>query len=660
MVFKYIFYIWALFMGLENAFSQGTQGVPIPLDRKQSSISLPTNEDWAILVKVARITEFPELETTYVYGVKVWDDSQSPTELTAKLIGSGKIEVGTRIKFFRVPADTSGVQFICFAPKSLLIIEDLGNGTGRPCQVDKNGNFSADTGSAVLPMKPLDPLTQFHDGNPPFRRDRKYFGQRVGNIYLVWLPGFGDYAKTIEKKFVISDGSIQSAEMALDGQGNVLDFQSGCQFGEWELLQALQTGLYQDIFSLNKNLAIGRIKTALAVYFQGATGGSSGIIRPIHWQWYNGLDWIVGAEDLAQGMRKNYGDYLLTDQITKSGKAYFLYINTYLSFGLPLTKKYFIREYTEQTNTWSPLQLLVSKRDNTAASVSDYLESPKLSQNEKFVILAWQDRDIEYNSANQYSIRCQIKRFGGQWQIPMWILEQGSYSSFTLWSLQSCEVCAFAVYSATSGSTTSYYARRYDYDQNVWETPENFFSTTGTPVEIFSAVNSLGHCILNYKDTTQKTRFWNGTIWEAEHDLSTTKTVAAISLARETDVGLILMFNPGGNLLTRTWDGTSWGSDTQIPNSLSATSGVWPPSLVMDKRERGIAVWRKIASSNRQIWTSRYKAGTWEAATLLSESTGNFQDPFLGLNDKCFAACIYEKYVSSSGYLYANIMKMED
>jgi len=212
---------------MNNVMTNKTKGINIPFDEKISLVSLPSNEDFSIVVEVTAIEE------QIILGKKIWDTSQEPKIFYAKNISNGYLEVGQKTIFYRVgDFNSSGLEspelheenpnnysFICIPVLSWVFVKDLDGGNGIKVNFLEDGTTEVDFNSPILPLKPIEPLSKFHNNNPPFVKDRIYFAQHLSNVYLVWLPGFGDEKYTPE----IEINETSKIKLHCDNQGNVLD-----------------------------------------------------------------------------------------------------------------------------------------------------------------------------------------------------------------------------------------------------------------------------------------------------------------------------------------------------------------------------------------------------------------------------------------------------
>jgi len=203
----------------------GTEWMPIN-NIKKSTIALPINEDWAMIINVTEVSE------GIVKGFKLWDTSDNPKIFNAKIMYLGQngepsenlLEINSLVVFYRCgeynnigqdapelhEKNQNGYSWICFVGMDTsLIIEDKGEGIG-----ESNGE--------QLEMIPADPLDFFHNSTPPWSAGRKYAGKKIigdPSYFVVFLPAKGD----IEKTFTAEIGTT-TLTLEVDGQGNVIDF----------------------------------------------------------------------------------------------------------------------------------------------------------------------------------------------------------------------------------------------------------------------------------------------------------------------------------------------------------------------------------------------------------------------------------------------------
>jgi len=189
---------------LRNTFTPGTKGI--------NGFYFPSNEDWAMVVEVTAFNS----ETRQVFGRKIFDIGT--TQYRATVISSNpNFSVGSHVVFYRVGKEME--DFICFSSRfHTLVIEDESEGFGHEVRIDDQGSYYRPPESETLPLIPQDALTSYHNSKPPFAAGRRYFGQKIGGVYLVDLPGLGLYRKTLSTVF---DAKI--LDMDIDGQGNLLD-----------------------------------------------------------------------------------------------------------------------------------------------------------------------------------------------------------------------------------------------------------------------------------------------------------------------------------------------------------------------------------------------------------------------------------------------------
>jgi hypothetical protein len=213
---------------MDNVMTAETEWMP-QNNVKKSILSLPINEDWAMVIKVTEVVD------GIVKGHKIWDNSANPKLFNAKIMYLGQegevpeniIEINSFVVFYRCgeynnigsdfpelhEENQNGYSWICFVSSdNSIIIEDKGGGIG-----EANGE--------QLQMIPADPLNFFHNSAPAWAVGRKYAGKKIqGNdendsYFVVFLPGRGN----IEKTFNVEVGET-TLILEIDGQGNVIDF----------------------------------------------------------------------------------------------------------------------------------------------------------------------------------------------------------------------------------------------------------------------------------------------------------------------------------------------------------------------------------------------------------------------------------------------------
>ena len=99
--------------GLGNVFGKGTQGLNIVSDQEESTIHIPTNEDWFFFATVAEYNE----ETGIGKFKKVWDEALPQEEFKARAEYIGKagipkateVVVGRRCYVCRVGKDNNTI-----------------------------------------------------------------------------------------------------------------------------------------------------------------------------------------------------------------------------------------------------------------------------------------------------------------------------------------------------------------------------------------------------------------------------------------------------------------------------------------------------------------------------------------------------------------------
>ena len=218
---------------MKNIFTQNTEGLEISYSQEKSVIDYPVNEDRAIVVEVTGING------NIIEGKKIWDEAPTPKTLYAKKIGDGVPEIGSYMIFHRVGdynspgesgyelhiEDATKVSFVCFigAAKVTFVRIDMAifdMAWGTEVIFD---NFGTPTPVGLsLDCYPSDSWDQFHNGNPPWEMGRIFFAERIEDAFIIWLPGFGSYEKTIQAQ----SGTGVKCEIDIDAQGNVLDFRA--------------------------------------------------------------------------------------------------------------------------------------------------------------------------------------------------------------------------------------------------------------------------------------------------------------------------------------------------------------------------------------------------------------------------------------------------
>jgi hypothetical protein len=222
---------------MDNVITYKTQTIPVAADQKRSTINVPVNEDWSMVVEILSVSG------GIVQGKKVWDTATVPKTFYAKLLFNGhggtpqdEIFTSGRTIFHRVgnfnsqgtsqpeltTENSNNFSWVCFAENPLVQVEDLDGSTGKEVYFDSSGNKQTPPGSETLSLVANDTSSSYYNGNPPFQTGRIYWGQKIfgnPNYYLVFLPGFGDEEKT----FSDTAGGV-TFTIKIDGSGKVLDF----------------------------------------------------------------------------------------------------------------------------------------------------------------------------------------------------------------------------------------------------------------------------------------------------------------------------------------------------------------------------------------------------------------------------------------------------
>ena len=618
MALKHSFLLWMVFMGISNVFTQGTQGLPLANDPKQSSFDIPTNEDWAVLVEISRETN--ENGTEYVYGYKVWDKNKT-TELKAKKLGFGTLKAGQRIKFFRVRPDASGVFLACFVSK-IVIVEDLGNGSGREVLINKLGATEQIDNAIVLPMKTLDPITQFHDSSPPFAAGRRYFGQRIGEIYLVWLPGFGVYQKTLEAGI-----GENTAYIDIDGQGNVLDFYVGCVYGDWEDSLFLDT-VGAETFA---SVGLGDNQQFIAVWESPTTLPVLGYAR-----FYDGSD-LLAVGNIADATPLTI-DQLRVSDISPYGTAFAAYTKAvdvpggtsfrvftrqYLG-GLWGSEQGFLPSGAQFSNVFG---ILTSPRNRGKAHLL-YTYRPASGSDRPLVTHLW---DGVTNS------------FGGM------VTLQGTGVP----TVASMDTNKYGQ-SIIIHIATAYGVKSAFFNGASWSSAVLVTSTFSSGWEV--ALDDDGTAHLLRLDTTVSPRklylrTWNGLVWSSELqvDAATGSNPVSFAIAMNNGKG-VLAFTQGlagvNRVYVRLWDGISWSAATMIEDSLAsyASAGV---KAAIDDRGRIIVAYTKANSGNKIYVSCRFDGETWNEPFFIDTAVGTSGIGGIKMsNNQCFAIIHYLEVTS--------------
>ena len=191
---------------MDNRFTAGTEGVP-QNNIKKSMVELPINEDWACLFIVME-KKLDDLMSCF----KLWDESIPQKIFYIYFIGNMP-EVGSIIVAYKMTEEIW--FFLGFIPNNF--VKDKGNGTGVACKF--NADKSVTEFGEIKNITTVDPIVQYHNGNPPYKEGRIYFAQNSSDGWLVWLPGFGDEAYTPE----VGIDATTKVKLHCDNQGNVLD-----------------------------------------------------------------------------------------------------------------------------------------------------------------------------------------------------------------------------------------------------------------------------------------------------------------------------------------------------------------------------------------------------------------------------------------------------
>lgn len=94
--------------------------------------------------------------------------------------------------------DPEGNKFLLPISNRVILIQDLGSGTGKHIEKDIDGNITTPAGSETLNLVVSEPDENFHSNTPALFLGRIYPGMKMTNAdgsvnyYLVFLAGCGD------------------------------------------------------------------------------------------------------------------------------------------------------------------------------------------------------------------------------------------------------------------------------------------------------------------------------------------------------------------------------------------------------------------------------------------------------------------------------------
>ena len=193
---------------MKNIWTKGTRGIKELHDTKQSLVRIPTNEDWAMIVDITGVTA--KSDGLFVEGEKIWDEAGTKKTFYALANRDFIFQEGGQAIFYRVGegnndatdstfqlrdiSNTTKTSFLAVPYENMVFVEDIG-GTprqGKSVDFDSSGVKFVPANSITQNLVTIEPTGNFHNGNPPYKTGRIYAGQRIGNIFLVWLTGFGD------------------------------------------------------------------------------------------------------------------------------------------------------------------------------------------------------------------------------------------------------------------------------------------------------------------------------------------------------------------------------------------------------------------------------------------------------------------------------------
>ena len=198
---------------MKNTWTKGTEGKRLAL-----------NEDKPLFMVITAY----DATTNIVTARKVWDQSANPTLLYALNTYKGLMFVGQHVIFYRVgdKNETSGVSWLCISTSPIVTVQSDSLGSGTEVRHD-TGNWVTSGGTLTLVSSTSSSL--FY-GSPPFEEGRVYFGQKVGNAYVVFLEGvaIGNVGTTQEIE-VSNDDYDYTLELDLTSDGRILDFRANAE-----------------------------------------------------------------------------------------------------------------------------------------------------------------------------------------------------------------------------------------------------------------------------------------------------------------------------------------------------------------------------------------------------------------------------------------------
>jgi len=218
-----------------NYETSGSEIQSIKNNTNRSTADIIINEDYAMIIKVTSI------EAGIVKGIKVWDEAEVPTIFSAILKFRGfdgtpedsSIKIDEHVVFHRVGeakgigkagfelhgVDNDKSSWICLIDSNpVIFVQDSGSGSGS--NVKFNGTSWVTPGGAIsLNFISPDPVTSYHNGVPPWKVGRRYAAQRIGNKYIVFLPGFGNPTKSFSQTVNSVKWDIKT-----DSSGKIIEF----------------------------------------------------------------------------------------------------------------------------------------------------------------------------------------------------------------------------------------------------------------------------------------------------------------------------------------------------------------------------------------------------------------------------------------------------
>jgi hypothetical protein len=224
-------------MDLDNVFTAGTKGIPVPHDTNKSQCLVPSNEDWTMVCEVLSVSE------GVIEVKKIWDKTGKVYKANLKYLGfmdtppDTSVLVGSYVVLHRTgdydscgseglelhSKDLTKTSWICFVTSDPWIwVYDVGEGLGREAKKNANHTFSANLDTPLYDLQSIDHY--YHNDNPPWKEGRVYRGRRYDpttqheGFYLVNNPGYGSLAKSF-----MAATSTANIKIDVDGSGNILE-----------------------------------------------------------------------------------------------------------------------------------------------------------------------------------------------------------------------------------------------------------------------------------------------------------------------------------------------------------------------------------------------------------------------------------------------------